>query len=117
MLDPVRTLGKDTFAIYANKGSVMHPYANLLLLCTLIVATFFGSVLLCQPSGAAAAARTTSSFKPHFIRQGGGQDGRSLKPAEGQAGHLASTLLDDGSMLAVHNNYLTMGMTLIRWRP
>ena len=41
----------------------------------------------------------------------------SLNPVIGQAGHLCSTLLDDGSILTVHNNYLTMGMTLIRWRP
>ena len=41
----------------------------------------------------------------------------SLQPAVGQCGHLYSTLLDDGSILTVINNYLTMGMTLIRWRP
>ena len=41
----------------------------------------------------------------------------SLVPAEGQAGHLYSTLLDNGSILTVHSNYLTMGMTLICWRP
>jgi len=38
-------------------------------------------------------------------------------PAIGQCGHLYATLLDDGSILTVHNNYLTMGMTLIRWQP
>ncbi len=36
---------------------------------------------------------------------------------DGECGHLYSTLLDDGSVLTVHNNYLTMGMTLIKWRP
>ena len=41
----------------------------------------------------------------------------SLNPSWGYAGHLYATLLDDGSILTVHNNYLTMGMTLIRWRP
>ena len=41
----------------------------------------------------------------------------ALSPAVGQCGHLYSTLLDDGSILSVHNNNLTMGMTLIRWRP
>jgi len=41
----------------------------------------------------------------------------SQQPGHGQTGHLYSTLLDDGSILTVHNNYLTMGMTLIRWRP
>lgn len=41
----------------------------------------------------------------------------SLSPAIGQCGHLYATVLDDGSILTVHNNYLTMGMTLIRWRP
>jgi len=40
-----------------------------------------------------------------------------LDIATGQCGHLYATLLDDGSILTVHNNYLTMGMTLIRWRP
>jgi len=35
----------------------------------------------------------------------------------GQAGHLCVTLLDDSSILTVHNNYLTMGMMLIRWMP
>ena len=38
-------------------------------------------------------------------------------PGHGQAGHLFSALLDDGSILTVHNNYLTMGLTLIRWKP
>ena len=38
-------------------------------------------------------------------------------PGTGQAGHLCATLLDDGSILTVHNNYLTMGMTLMRWKP
>ena len=38
-------------------------------------------------------------------------------PGFSHAGHLYSTLLDDGAILTVHNNYLTMGMTLIRWRP
>ena len=41
----------------------------------------------------------------------------ALTPGAGQAGHLCSTLLDDGSILSVHNNYLTMGMTLVRWKP
>ena len=41
----------------------------------------------------------------------------ALAPAIGQCGHLYSTLLDDGSILTVLNNYLTMGMTLVRWRP
>lgn len=41
----------------------------------------------------------------------------SIAPDEGRCGHLYSALLDDGSILTVHNNYLTMGMTLIRWRP
>ena len=41
----------------------------------------------------------------------------SLYSAAGQCGHLYSTVLDDGSILTVHNNYLTMGMNLIRWRP
>jgi hypothetical protein len=41
----------------------------------------------------------------------------SLEPGHGQTGHLYSTLLDDGSILTLHNNYLTMGLTLIRWRP
>ena len=41
----------------------------------------------------------------------------SLNPAIGQCGHLYATALDDGSILTVHNNYLTMGMTLIHWRP
>ena len=40
-----------------------------------------------------------------------------LDIAVGQCGHLYATLLDDGSVLTVHNNYLTMGMTLIKWRP
>ena len=35
----------------------------------------------------------------------------------GQAGHLCATLLDDGSILTIHNNYLTMGISLIKWRP
>lgn len=35
----------------------------------------------------------------------------------GQAGHLCATLLDDGSILTIHNNYLTMGISLINWRP
>jgi len=34
----------------------------------------------------------------------------------GHCGHLCATLLDDGSILTVHNNYLTMGITLIKWR-
>ena len=38
-------------------------------------------------------------------------------PGFGHTGHVYSTLLDDGAVLTVHNNYLTMGMTLIRWRP
>jgi len=38
-------------------------------------------------------------------------------PGFSHAGHLCTTLLDDGAILTVHNNYLTMGMTLIRWRP
>ena len=40
----------------------------------------------------------------------------SLQPAIGQCGHLGSTVLDDGSILTVQNNYLTMGITLVRWR-
>ena len=35
----------------------------------------------------------------------------------GQCGHLCATLLDDGSVLTIHNNYLTMGITLIKWKP
>jgi hypothetical protein len=35
----------------------------------------------------------------------------------GQCGHLCATLLDDGSILTIHNNYLTMGITLIKWQP
>jgi hypothetical protein len=34
----------------------------------------------------------------------------SLEPGHGQTGHLYSTLLDDGSILTLHNNYLTMGL-------
>lgn len=41
----------------------------------------------------------------------------ALGEAIGQCGHLYATVLDEGSILTVHNNYLTMGMTLIRWRP
>ena len=40
-----------------------------------------------------------------------------FSPVVGQTGHLYATVLDDGSILTVHNNYLTMGMSLIRWRP
>ena len=39
-----------------------------------------------------------------------------LSPAAGQCGHLCSTVLDDGSTLTGHNDYLTMGMTLVKWR-
>ena len=46
--------------------------------------------------------------KPGFLLSGSGFS---------HAGHHCSTLLDDGAILTVHNNYLTMGMTLIRWRP
>jgi len=35
----------------------------------------------------------------------------------GECGHLYSTLLDDGSILTIHSNYLTKGISLIRWRP
>ena len=38
-------------------------------------------------------------------------------PGLGHAGHLCSTLLDDRAILTVHNNCLTLGMTLIRWQP
>ena len=41
----------------------------------------------------------------------------SILPGHGQTGHLSSTVLDDGSILTLHNNYLSMAMTLIRWRP
>ena len=36
--------------------------------------------------------------------------------AAGLCGHIYSTLLDDGAILTVHNNYLTKAMGLIRWR-
>jgi len=36
---------------------------------------------------------------------------------DGACGHCSSILLDDGSMLTVHNNYLVRGISLIRWRP
>ncbi len=39
------------------------------------------------------------------------------KPYLGPCGHLYSALLDDGSILTAHNNYLSKGITLIRWRP
>jgi hypothetical protein len=35
----------------------------------------------------------------------------------GECGHLYSTLLDDGSILTVHANYLVKGASLIRWKP
>ena len=35
----------------------------------------------------------------------------------GVCGHCSSVLLDDGSILTVHNNYLIRGISLIRWRP
>ena len=38
-------------------------------------------------------------------------------PFFGLSGHLSAALLDDSSILTVHNNYLTMGITLIRWKP
>ncbi len=38
-------------------------------------------------------------------------------PHLGSCGHLYSALLDDGSILTAHNNYLSKGITLIRWRP
>jgi hypothetical protein len=41
----------------------------------------------------------------------------ALTPGAGQAGHLCSALLDNGSILSIHNNYLTMGITLVRWKP
>ena len=36
---------------------------------------------------------------------------------DGACGHCSSILLDDGSILTVHNNYLVRGISLIRWRP
>ena len=41
----------------------------------------------------------------------------SFNPVSAQCGHLYSVLLDDGAVLTAHNNYLTMGITLIRWHP
>jgi len=41
----------------------------------------------------------------------------SFNPVSAQCGHLCSVLLDDGAVLTAHNNYLTMGITLIRWHP
>ena len=38
-------------------------------------------------------------------------------PHLGSSGHLCSVLLDDGSILTAHNNYLSKGISLIRWRP
>ena len=38
-------------------------------------------------------------------------------PLFGLSGHLCATVLDNGSVLTLHNNYLTMGITLIRWTP
>ncbi len=35
----------------------------------------------------------------------------------GKCGHLYSILLDDGSILTAHSNYLVEGLSLIRWRP
>ena len=35
----------------------------------------------------------------------------------GECGHLSSTLLDDGSLLTCYANYLTKGVSLIRWKP
>jgi hypothetical protein len=35
----------------------------------------------------------------------------------GPCGHLYSLLLDDGSILTLHNNYLVKSISLIRWRP
>lgn len=35
----------------------------------------------------------------------------------GECGHLCSLLLDDGRILTAHANYLTKGMSLIRWQP
>ena len=39
------------------------------------------------------------------------------KWSNGACGHVYSVLLDDGSILTTHNNYLTKGISLIRWRP
>jgi len=38
-------------------------------------------------------------------------------PHLGSCGHLYSIVLDDGSILTTHNNYLTKLATLIRWEP
>jgi len=35
----------------------------------------------------------------------------------GNCGHINSLLLDDGSIITGHNNYLTKGISLIRWQP
>ncbi len=35
----------------------------------------------------------------------------------GECGHLSSALLDDGSILSCYANYLTKGVSLIRWKP
>ena len=39
------------------------------------------------------------------------------QPHIGPCGHLYSVLLDDGAILTAHNNYLSKGISLIRWRP
>ncbi len=36
---------------------------------------------------------------------------------DGNCGHLYQMLLDDGSILTCHGNYLLGGVSLIRWRP
>lgn len=38
-------------------------------------------------------------------------------PFQGACGHVNSLLLNDGYILTGHNNYLTKGISLIRWRP
>ncbi len=38
-------------------------------------------------------------------------------PAIGPCGHLYSVVLDDGSILTAHNNYLVTMASLIRWQP
>jgi hypothetical protein len=43
-----------------------------------------------------------------------------LDPAKwynGECGHLSSMLLDDGRILTAYGNYLTKGVSLIRWKP
>jgi hypothetical protein len=35
----------------------------------------------------------------------------------GECGHLSDALLDDGSILSCYANYLTRGVSLIRWKP